>query len=549
MKISIVLDELVDILGWAMHHMNDKKANLNKLWFILALLTLMVSGCSQQVEAVVPSDPTNYKSVLDVSYENDLDRTGQLALGILELAETQQAVTAEQSQIMLPLWQLLQGLALKSDAERLAVIGQIEAALTTEQILTIQSMRLTNADALDWLQSQGAGVPSGSIPVTERSEGGFAEMTEEQRAEMREQFAAMSGEDRAAFQVKTTGSGANLNASRGVSVSLINAVIDLLDSSDSSDEDLTRVENSEPMPTSTPVSTELMAKGEPEQITSQDIVSEDTVSEPSLMPEVDETLTIGTVPGHKTEDAGTVVQLAPLLERDAVPSVNRPAVLEQIPDTDPGPPFSTEITTNFIEPNPDLEQGWIYTVGGYVRNDSDQTYSLQAIHVTFYDSDGFHGAFYPFASSGRGRSRGGEYIWHGRTEADYACLLLGPGQTCAFSVQIAAADMGLFLVHPDATVVEWHEAIGVDVRSVSLEANGVGYVRVSGSVYNENPYRIKNVMLSGVLFDETGQWVSFGTRTLLEDIEPGSDAGFVIWLKDTPYTGYEVFATAERDFN
>ena len=146
-------------------------------------------------------------------------------------------------------------------------------------------------------------------------------------------------------------------------------------------------------------------------------------------------------------------QPIPSSGQETLSLVAAPPALAQIQDTDPGPPFSVEVTTNFAVSNPDLEGGWIYTVGGFVRNDSDLTYSLSAIHVTFYDADGFRGAFYPFSSSGGRRVRGGEWIWHGRTTAEYACLILAPGQTCPFSVQIAALDMGSFLIHPDAAVV------------------------------------------------------------------------------------------------
>ncbi len=224
-------------------------------------------------------------------------------------------------------------------------------------------------------------------------------------------------------------------------------------------------------------------------------------------------------------------------------------VLEQIQDTDPGPPFSVEITTNYAVPNPDLEQGWIYTVGGFIRNDSNQTYSLSAVHVTFFDVDGFKGAFYPFPSSGGGRSQSGEWITHGRMEADFACLVLAPGQTCPFIVEIAAHDMGSFLVHPDAVLLEWHEAASAELNSISLTENDTAYVQINGTVHNANAYAIKNVMVTGVLSDDMGQWVSYGTATILESIEPGADVDFEVWVEKVPYVDYTLYVAAEGDFN
>jgi hypothetical protein len=215
-----------------------------------------------------------------------------------------------------------------------------------------------------------------------------------------------------------------------------------------------------------------------------------------------------------------------------------------MPDTDPGPPFSIEITTNYAVPNPDLEQGWIYTVGGFVRNDSDKTYSLSAVHVTFFDSDGFRGAFYRFP----GRRRSGEWIVHGRMQADFACLVLGPGQICPFSAQIAAHDMASFHVHPDAVLLEWHEPAPAELRSMSVNDNDTGYLRINGTVYNENAYAIKNVMITGVLLDNTGQWVSYGTATILDSIEPGAEVEINVWVEKVPYVNYELYVSAEGDF-
>lgn len=528
------------------------KLSMRKMWFVLVLLFVVLSGCSQQAQMQPVADADVYTGALDVTYEDALDPTSQLALGILELAGTPDAVTADQSAVFLTLWQALQGTTVKGDAERNAVVSQIEGTLRETQVSAIQSMRLTNTGALMWLQAQGNGAVAGGnqgSQAMERPADGNTEMTEEQRAEMREQFANMSDAEKATQQERFVTASTSPVTSGGVSSGLIRGVIALLEDSVAQTSDLSPAGDMNPSPTPTlaPTATKPAETAESDE-------TQDMTPAPSPTPEVKDTV-VHESPPEQTVVSGDVAhtvlaQPVPVSGQASMSQVVVPPALAQIQDTDPGPPFSVEVTTNFAVPNPDLEDGWIYTVGGFVRNDSDQTYSLSAIHVTFYDADGFRGAFYPFASTGGRRVRGGEWIWHGRTEADYACLLLAPGQACPFSVQIAALDMGSFLIHPDAAVVEWHEATTAELRDVTLIEEGTGYVRISGTVHNNNAYKIKHVMVSGALLDAAGQMVSFGTVTLLEeDIELGAGVHFDVRIKKTSYVDYALYVSAEGDFD
>jgi hypothetical protein len=149
---------------------------------------------------------------------------------------------------------------------------------------------------------------------------------------------------------------------------------------------------------------------------------------------------------------------------------------------------------------------------------------------------------------------GGEWIWEGRTEAELACLALGPGQECPFIVEIAAQDMGSFLIHPDASAIE-RSAVSLPVGSLSLVRDGSQYVRIVGQVRNDQPSTVKNVALSGVLLDAEGEIVSLGSTYLAvaEGMVPGESVGFEIRVHDsaysvqTPFVEYRVYAQAERD--
>ena len=219
--------------------------------------------------------------------------------------------------------------------------------------------------------------------------------------------------------------------------------------------------------------------------------------------------------------------------------------LTWIPDTDPGPPLSIDITTNYATPNPNLEGGQIYKIAGVVRNSTTETYAVTAIHVTFYDAEGFRGAFYPFPSrGGRGRPSG-EYIWHGAMEADFTCNLLAPGQACPFTAEIAAQDMGSFLVHVDAGVAEWHEAVQVTLSDTQVTDTGASYIRIEGTVINPNPFDVKNISISGVLLDESEQTVSMGSG-IVAYLAAETSAHFEVHIAKQSYHHYKLYVQAEQ---
>lgn len=88
---------------------------------------------------------------LSADYSGALSVRSQLALGTVQLAGTDRAVTAEQAATLLPLWQALQALensGTAADVEIEAVINQIQATMTPEQLGGIAAMRLSE-DSLD----------------------------------------------------------------------------------------------------------------------------------------------------------------------------------------------------------------------------------------------------------------------------------------------------------------------------------------------------------------------------------------------------------------
>ncbi|MBN2393122.1 MAG: hypothetical protein JXR84_20500 [Anaerolineae bacterium] len=132
----------------------------------------------------------------------ELDDLSRLTLGTFKLEGSDNAVTPEQAAKLLPLWKLLQGGTLTRDEETNAVIKQIEGQMTEAQLAAIDAMGLTFEDERTWMQEQGIEMPAptggwSDGQGTPSAPGNNPNLTEEERAQMRDQFQNMTPEERA----------------------------------------------------------------------------------------------------------------------------------------------------------------------------------------------------------------------------------------------------------------------------------------------------------------------------------------------------------------
>jgi len=128
---------------------------LFSLMVLLFLVACRTGGNATEAEA---TEGQTEAGGLTTDYRDALSVQGQLALGTVQLEETDLAVTEAQAAELLPLWQALQSL-INSDTtaqmELDAVVKQIGNTMTDEQIATIGAMELTT-DSLTELQESGA---------------------------------------------------------------------------------------------------------------------------------------------------------------------------------------------------------------------------------------------------------------------------------------------------------------------------------------------------------------------------------------------------------
>jgi len=195
--------------------------------------------------------------------------------------------------------------------------------------------------------------------------------------------------------------------------------------------------------------------------------------------------------------------------------------MAQLEDKDPGPPFAVMVSANRAEENSR------YRVTGIMRNDGTETYEAIGLNATFFDDQGFR---------------------HGPLDAQIGCLLLRPGEECPFAVELGARRVVSFLLHPDGRPTG-RESAAVVLSNVALANDGLESVRIIGTATNRNQFKLKNVVVSGVLLDASGQIVSIGsTYVLEEDIAPGASVRFTARIQRQPYSRYQLYAQAERDW-
>ena len=133
---------------------------------LLVILIVALSACgSTSAVSKSPSADSYNSPNLDLGYENALPARMQFLLGTLMLAETKTSVTAEQAKVFLPLWQALQSMTSSGNSateEVNALLGQIEAIFTPEQLAAVKEWKLTFADMNSWAAANGITLGSGS---------------------------------------------------------------------------------------------------------------------------------------------------------------------------------------------------------------------------------------------------------------------------------------------------------------------------------------------------------------------------------------------------
>ena len=129
-------------------------------------LTIMLSACGGgSTPAPVVGSDTYTSPNLDTSYAGAIPVRNQLALGTLQLSGTASEITPEQAATLVPLWQALRSTSKSGGAAQVevnALLGQIESAMTADQLAAIGELQLTLADIQAWAKANGLTLGAGS---------------------------------------------------------------------------------------------------------------------------------------------------------------------------------------------------------------------------------------------------------------------------------------------------------------------------------------------------------------------------------------------------
>jgi len=150
--------------------------------FTILVLTLTACGGASNNHQAGPAGPAS-------SSENTLPLSTQLLIGTFKLEDTDLAVTAEQANELIPLWQVLQSISSNDNAaqeEMDALVEQIQETMTAEQVQAMEAMNLTSQDMFTIMQEQGLGGggpmmtqgtpqagPNGDLPAAPAGGGDF----------------------------------------------------------------------------------------------------------------------------------------------------------------------------------------------------------------------------------------------------------------------------------------------------------------------------------------------------------------------------------------
>ena len=176
-----------------------------KIRYILLVVTIAISillvGCAKQE----PAPETEAAPVGGAAGPTGgLQGANRLALGTLRLEDTGNAVTPAQAAELLPLWRMIESGSLTSETETNAVLKQIEGAMSGPQLAAINAIELEGGDVQAWMQEQGLAMPAPPASQGDSAgqggpggPGALQNLSEEERAKMREEFSSMTAEERA----------------------------------------------------------------------------------------------------------------------------------------------------------------------------------------------------------------------------------------------------------------------------------------------------------------------------------------------------------------
>jgi hypothetical protein len=158
-----------------------------KLIAVLVGMAMLISACGSGSNSAAATQTASAQTTTGMNADTPL--SARLAIGTLELEDTELAVTAEQAKTLLPLWKAVRSMSSSdtaTQAEIQAIYDQIQEAMTAEQIAAIEAVNMTPEEMTALMTKLG-------IEPGQFGGGNMANLTEDQRATQIAQFQAQGG--------------------------------------------------------------------------------------------------------------------------------------------------------------------------------------------------------------------------------------------------------------------------------------------------------------------------------------------------------------------
>ena len=150
------------------------KRSLTSFLVLTLILSFALSACSGAPIAALSILPQS-------AVTGQQSTTKNLAIGILKMEGTSQAVTATQASTLLPLWKAVNAMGNDKSASKLevaALYDQIQESLTADQVAMIKQVTYTQPELANMIQKYGSTSTgkssSASKTATSSSQGGGA---------------------------------------------------------------------------------------------------------------------------------------------------------------------------------------------------------------------------------------------------------------------------------------------------------------------------------------------------------------------------------------
>lgn len=199
------------------------------------------------------------------------------------------------------------------------------------------------------------------------------------------------------------------------------------------------------------------------------------------------------------------------------PQIIKTNALEILPNVDPGPPFTIDVSANH------LLQGYRHRISGMITNESTETYAGLNLIATFFMENGKR---------------------YGPVTTNVECLLLAPGSSCPFIVEATSKNLTSVILHTTGYPSP-RTPLAPEYWGVQYRIDNIGFVHITGIVRNQYTIPARHVTVVGSLVNAEGEIVNVGTTILLDAISPDGTATFEIILKYAPFRSISITTQGE----